>query len=319
MSQPALKTDPANRLGGTVLISQGSGWMRPTGVFLPGAGLDGDSKLTVLLWFHGYYVSGISHLFYREATKLLSAVLGSKKRLVLIAPHLGWFQTKTQTDYNAGVLGGGKNTETYLDQVLDALYDWHLQNRPDGAAASDAEAPAKFQIADLYLAGHSGGGGGIRNSAGALGHYRDALRECWGFDCLYGRGQSWYEWATTQKGKPLYFYYGQGTKPSDNADVLGFWKLVYGTPRSAPPPGRASNVFLAPALTGTESDSVAFQSADDLRQKAKPANRYEQIRWQVDPLLDDPKKYWPTLVKLGLKGHYQVVSDLLSPRIQQSL
>jgi hypothetical protein len=39
----------------------------------------------------------------------------------------------------------------------------------------------------------------------------------------------------------------------------------------------------------------------------------------VDPLLDDSSKYWSTIIAEGLKGHYKVVSDLLSPRISQSL
>jgi hypothetical protein len=83
--------------------------------------------------------------------------------------------------------------------------------------------------------------------------------------------------------------------------------------------GSGFTVFLAPALRGTELDQVAFQSAEDIQRKAKPGNRYEAIRKKVDPLLDDPQKYWRTLMAEGLKDHYPVVSELLAPRIRQSL
>jgi hypothetical protein len=64
---------------------------------------------------------------------------------------------------------------------------------------------------------------------------------------------------------------------------------------------------------------VAFQSSEDIKAKAKSGNRYEEIRKKVDPLLDDPTKYWPAIIRLGLKGHYQVVSQLLGSRITQSI
>lgn len=91
-------------------------------------------------------------------------------------------------------------------------------------------------------------------------------------------------------------------------------------PRSPiPAAGRLRNLFLAPALPGTELDMVAFQSTDEILAKAKAGNRYEEVRRIVDPLLDNPDKYWTTLVKEGLKGHYRVVSELLGPRIKQSI
>src|SRR5262249_24441608 len=122
MSNLVLEKDDSNPIGGTVLISKGSGWKRPTGVFLPDHGFVGDHQaLTVLLWFHGYFVKDIRSLFYKEDTKILQAVLDSKKRLVVVAPHLGWHKTKTESDYSASALGGGKTCELYLDQVLGAL------------------------------------------------------------------------------------------------------------------------------------------------------------------------------------------------------
>ncbi len=317
MSNLVLEKDDSNPIGGIVLTSKGSGWKRPTGVFLPDPRIVGDHKaLTVLLWFHGHYVKDIPFLFYKEETKILQAVLNSKKRLVVVAPHLGWYKTSKDTDYNASALGGGKTCEQYLDQVLGALAEWYLTTLID----IGPKPSPKFQIAELYIAGHSGGGGGIRSSVASLGTYKAQLRECWGFDCLYGSGDVWYEWARAQGRMPLYFYFGRGTKPGFNGDVLGLWKRAYGTPKRPLQIGaRMLNLYLAPTLPGAEMDMVAFQSAEDIKAKARAGNRYEEIRKQVDPLLDDPTKYWSTIMTLGLKGHYQVVSEFLGPRIRQSL
>lgn len=321
MSKLALVEDSNNPWGGTVLLSQGNGWIRPTGVFVPDAGFTTSHEVvTVLLWFHGYRVKDVPYLFYNEATKILKAVIESRKDVILVAPHLGWHQNKQNTNYDATALGGGKRCEQYLDQVLGALTDWYVNTFIAGEIDQIGGSFPKFQIADLYVAGHSGGGFGITSAVAALGGYKDRLRECWGFDCLYGAGQTWYEWAKGQKGIPLYFYFGRGTRPADNGDVLGFWKRVYGTPKSPiPAAGRLRMVHLAPALPGTELDMVAFQSAEDIKAKGKPGNRYEEVRQKVDPLLDNPGKYWSTIIDEGLMDHYPVVSDLLGPRIKQSL
>lgn len=319
MSQPALQEDRSNSIGGIVLKSVGNGWLRPTGVFLSDLSMIGDgAPLTVLLWFHGHRVRDIAALFYQEQTRLLPAVLAAKKRLILVAPHLGWFQTREKTDYNASALGGGSTTALYLDQVLGALSDWYGASvNPPG---KDPVPTPRFTLGDLYVAGHSGGGTGIRASVAALGGYQAMLRECWGFDCLYAPGQTWYEWAKARGGIPLYFYYGDGTTPADRADVLGFWRLVYGTLNRPLPVGqRMLNVFLAPSLPGTEIDRVAFQTSQDIKRKGRPGNRYEEVRLKVDPLLDNTSAYWSALLREGLFGHYRVVSELLGPRIRQSL
>ena len=319
MSNLVLEKEKSNPMGGIVLTSKGSGWKRPTGVFLPDPGIVGDHRaLTVLLWFHGHFVKDIPSLFYKEDTKILQAVLDSKRRLVVVAPHLGEFKTKTDSDYNASALGGGKTCEQYLDQVLGALAEWYLTTLID--IDVESKPPPKFQIAELYIAGHSGGGDAIISSVASLGAYKDKLRECWGFDCLYGSGASWASWARARGGMPLYFYFGTGTTPAKNGDVLGFWRQVYGTLKRPLPLGsRMLNLYLAPALPGTELDRVAFQFSEDIMAKPAPPGSYEDVRKTVDPLLDDTSRYWSTIIAKGLKGHYQVVSELLGPRIRQSL
>jgi hypothetical protein len=320
MSKLVLAEDKSHKGSGFVLLSKGSGWIRPTGVFVPDAGFTSSHEVvTVILWFHGHRVKDAPYLFYQEATQLLKAVSESKRDVILVAPELG-LRDKTHAEYNASALGGGSKTQQYLDQVLGALSDWYDRTFIAGEIAQMGGEPTKFQLANLYIAGHSGGGTGIISSVAALGSYKDRLRECWGFDCLYGDGQSWFQWAKARTGIPLYFYFGKGTKPSDNADVLGFWKRVYGTPKSPiPAAGRLRNVFLAPALQGAELDMVAFQSTEDILAKAKSGNRYEEVRRIVDPLLDNSDRYWPALIKEGLKDHYPVVSEFLCPRIRQSI
>jgi hypothetical protein len=318
VSTLALKTDPKNKIGGIALQSTGPGWKRPTGVFFRDLSVVGDgAPLTVVLWFHGHRVRDISALFYEEATRLLPAVLASGKRVVLVAPHLG-LKSATVSEYDASVLGGGKNTEIYLDQVLQGLSNWYDATvNPPGR---DRVPTEKFTLGDLYVAGHSGGGTGIRSSVAALGGYKKNLRECWGFDCLYAAGQTWHQWARSQGGIPLYFYFGDGTKPSDGGNVLDFWRLVYGTLKNPLPVGsRMTNVHLAPGLLGVEMDRVAFQASEDIKFRNRPGNRYEEIRLKVDPLLDNTSKYWSTILDAGLFGHYRVVSDLLGPRLSQSL
>jgi hypothetical protein len=316
MSNPVLEKDKSYKGVGTVLTSIGSGWIRPTGVFLPDFEFTSHRNvITVLLWFHGWWVKDIPHLFYQDDTKILPAVLQSKRHIVLVAPHLGWHASDS-SDFSAAALSG--KTEKYLDQVLAALYDWYKSGLID--IDLDKYPPPRFQISDLYLAGHSGGGDAIRNSVASLGAYKDTLRECWGFDCLYGKGASWAEWARSQGGMPLYFYFGQGTSPAKNGDVLGFWKRVYGTPKSPLSLGsRMLNVYLAPALPGTALDTIAFQFSEDIKAKRAPGNRYEEVRRKVDPLLDDPGSYWSTIIAEGLFDHYPVVSALLGPRISQSI
>jgi hypothetical protein len=319
MSNAVLEKDKNNPGGGTVLLSKGSDWIRPTGVFLPDSALNGNqTALTVLLWFHGHFIEDVPALFYKEDTKILQAVVDSGKPVVLVAPWLGWWQDESHTSYSAGALGGGKKTEQYLDQVLTALADWYPTRLID--IDLDKKPPLKFQVGELYVGGHSGGGSAIMSAVASLGRFRESLRECWRFDCLYGSGESWAVWARSMGGMPLYFYFGRGTQPAFKGDVLGFWKRVYGTPKSPLPLGRRMlNLYLAPALPGTALDMVAFRFSDDIKAKPAPGNRYEEVRRLVDPLLDNPATYWPTIIKAGLKSHYEVVSDLLGPRIRQSI
>jgi hypothetical protein len=312
MSQDAgtFEVIPQNQFGGTVLTSKGNGGMRPTGVFLPPQFPSRVGQATVLLWFHGYYIGGVRDLFFKEATNLLRCVSLSGKDVVLIAPFLGDFETRTNTTYRPGVLGAG-SCEDYLDAVLGDLNAWYRSKFID---LDDG-----FRIENLYLAGHSGGGVGLVAAAGTLGAYRAMLQECWFFDTLYEPASTWAAFAARNADIPHYFYFGTGTAPGFNGDVNEFWRLVYGTPKRPRPGGPSRNVKLAPALPGVALDRDAFQSVDEIRQKIHPTNPYERARSEVDPLLDQPDAYWKALKDRGVFTHYQVASQLLAPRLRQSL
>src|SRR5690349_2902950 len=109
----AFEEIPQNQFGGTVLASEGTKGMRPTGVFLPPQFSYRVGQATVLLWFHGFYINGVRKLFFEEATNLLRCVALSGKDVVLIAPYLGDYE-KDATTYNASKLGAS-TCKDYLD------------------------------------------------------------------------------------------------------------------------------------------------------------------------------------------------------------
>jgi hypothetical protein len=303
-----VEDDKASRIGLT-LLSKGSTCMKPTSVFLPTKHAVGSRELNVILWLHGYYIESNGYLFRKEDTKVRQGVENSGKDFVVIAPFLGEVQPDGtgKAAYSANAFSG-TGCQRYLEQIVEALGRWLR-------TCYGTAAPSNLTIKNLVVAGHSGGGTHMLKAVDALDDLKSKLRECWGFDCLYGSGKTWADWAGKQ-GINLYFYFGLGTRPGTGGQPLEFWKEAYGTPKQ-PKPSRMRNVFLAPAVTGVELDRAAFQSVEEIKQKAKPGSRYEEIRKEVDPLLDDETKYWAK-IKPNMKGHYAVAADLLGPRIAQS-
>ena len=307
MSKCELLAEKDSKVDGVTLFSKDGTCMKPTGVYLPPIH-KATNKVNVVLWMHGFYVHNIRFLFQKDHTFVRQAVLDSKKDVVLIAPFLG-YKDKDKSgawvgEYGVGELGGHVGCQRYLEQVLQAL--------------ADNQGISKIEVDNLILAGHSAGGGSVKTVSGALGTFDSKAKEFWGFDCLYGAASKWDVWVRGLSGAKVYFYFGDGTKPSDNADVLGVWKLGFGTtsdPIQAS--ARVRNMFLAPALPGAEVDLVAFQTPEEIQKKARAANPYEIARAKLDPLLDDPKKYWPALLP-QVKHHYQVASELLCPRLKQT-
>jgi hypothetical protein len=91
--------------------------------------------------------------------------------------------------------------ERYLDAVLATLRTHH--------SAFSASPP---KIGQIVLACHSGGGRVMVDIATASGAYNNRIKECWGFDCLYNKGDEkrWAGWARTHPASSLFVHYGSG-------------------------------------------------------------------------------------------------------------
>jgi hypothetical protein len=64
-------------------------------------------------------------------------------------------------------------------------------------------------VGNIILAAHSGGGSAMLRLARSRQRSTANIRECWGFDCLYGEGVSklWADWAAATPGARLYVHY----------------------------------------------------------------------------------------------------------------
>lgn len=307
MSQCKFIADDKATVQGTTLFAEGKhACTKETGVYLPPNHQDKSSNLNVILWLHGYYVKSVRNLFNPGSdyeTTLRQSVLASKKDVVLVAPWLG-YRDHSGGSIGLGKLGGGKGCQLYLEEILTALGDF--------------QGAKNLQINTLIVAGHSAGGLMMRDAVGAFGSLKQNLKECWGFDCIYGPAGTWSEWIRANKTKvKLYFYIANGSNKISAVDLI---KMVNGTLKKPNFDHSRQNIFMAPALKayGTLIDRIAFQSTEEFQVKFA-TDAYELIRKEVDPLLDDPKsgRYWQKIYPY-LKGHFEVVRDLLTPRIQQS-
>ena len=307
MSQCKFAVDDKATVQGTTLFAEGKhACTKETGVYLPPNHQDKSDRLNIILWIHGYYVTGIKNIFSPSSDfepTLRQSVLASKKDVVLIAPWLGYKDLK-RGSIGLGTLGEGKGCQLYLEEVLAALGDF--------------KGIKNLQINTLIIAGHSAGGLMMRDAVKTLGGLKPHLKECWGFDCIYGPASTWSEWIRTKKTKvKIYLYIANGSNKVSAVDLL---KLVNGTIKKPIFDPNRQNIFLAPALKahGTLIDRIAFQSYQDFQTKFI-TDAYEWMRKETDPLLDDPRpgKYWLKTLPY-LKGHFEVVRDLVCPRIEQS-
>ena len=209
-----LKAYPIQTIPGLTLFSEpDNACLKPTAVYLPPKYMETKKKvLNVVLWLHGFYVKNHKFLFFNDAARVREQVLRSGKDVVLVAPFLGDEEVDKEGnfygDYSVKDLGGGKWGERYLDGVLEAL-----------AKSQKPPFPPAFDVKNLVIACHSGGGAGMRKLVGTLGKYRSKLQECWGFDCLYGAKAEpddatfWYQFVSGKEGRPLYVVYGRSTAP----------------------------------------------------------------------------------------------------------
>jgi hypothetical protein len=131
-----------------------------------------------------------SFLFREEINK-------SGKNVILAVPTLGPFA-------EVGKLKEAGGIQDFLDRVLDGL--WR-----SGPHAGLANRPT---IRHLILAAHSGGGVPLRRLAQVLGDddvFKEKLKECWGFDSIYGvkdrDAEFWSDWARGHAGTKVAMFY----------------------------------------------------------------------------------------------------------------
>ena len=183
-----------------------------TGIFIPDGYLSG-AAVDLVLYLHGFKADAIK----REAIDqywnsrrfrygaLREGVNASARNMVLVAPTLG-----SRSEAGSLVKPGG--LDAYLNQVLTALSAYGPQSRA-------VMAP---RLNNLIFACHSGGGWPMRQMAGGQDRVLGQLRECWGFDCTYNRGDDafWAGWARARPNARVYIYYVSGSKTAPIAESL---------------------------------------------------------------------------------------------------
>ncbi len=170
-----------------------------TGIFLPEGYVPG-ATVDVLLYLHGHKSAKLrrqtieqywnSQRFPYSAFR--EGVNASQRNVILVAPSLG-------SRSEAGRLLRPGGLDAYLEQVLAALHAYgphrHRGTTPD--------------LGNLILVCHSGAGWPMRQLAGGRERALARVRECWGFDCTYNRGDDafWAGWARTRSHATVYIYY----------------------------------------------------------------------------------------------------------------
>jgi hypothetical protein len=313
------KEKPQNTsLKGATLFAHGEGCIAPTAVYVSEKH-GKTSAWNVILWFHGHHVKDIEKNAFGPDiqggdNKLRESVDAAGQDVVLIVPFLGFKSGKVDRGYGLGnMTKGGIGVKEYLDQVLGLI---GKSQGSDGVSSTDIDR--------LVLACHSGSDYLMRAATGQLGDdlKKSKLKQCWGFDCINSDGQKFGTWADGLPGVSFYFYVASGS--IDYGHFPSHLIYAYGTPQKPRKPPMAK-VFLAPGVNvpdlGFVPDDQVIETSDAIKQKQQAKqvlSAYEKMRFEVDPLLDAKKGEWASAVKKhNLKGHYELVQDLVKPRIER--
>jgi hypothetical protein len=197
--------------------------------------------VTVIVWFHGFYVNKrhtLLHDLAGKEVKLLENLKGCPiDELIFIAPWMGYVQESLEfvlddhkekiplrkkdgtiipdkfqmrnigsPQYRGVEAQLAKSADDYLAKVLEGLANF-LVSKGQALKSSDGKEAKAFVIKNLILACHSGGGVAMRAFIGGLGGSNTtALKGSWCFDCLYGDGDADF-WFKAAKTAPFYDYY----------------------------------------------------------------------------------------------------------------
>ena len=183
-----------------------------TGIFIPD-GYAAGATADLILYLHGFKAEAIKRQAidqYWNAQRfpygaLREGVNASGRNVILVAPTLG-----SRSEAKRLVERGG--LDAYLAQVLAAL-------NAHGPSRRASSAPS---LGNLIFACHSGGGWPMRQIAGGSDRALARLRECWGYDCTYNKGDDtfWAGWARARPNARVYIYYIAGSPTARLAEAL---------------------------------------------------------------------------------------------------
>jgi hypothetical protein len=183
-----------------------------TGIFIPDDYAPG-AAVDLILYLHGHKAEKIRRLAidqYWDSQRfpygaLREGVNASGRNVILVAPTLG-----SHSEAKRLLEPGG--LDAYIAQVLAALH-------AHGPSRRASSAPS---LGNLIFACHSGGGWPMRQLAGGSAQALARLRECWGYDCTYNKGDDafWAGWARARPNARVYIYYIAGSPTARLAEAL---------------------------------------------------------------------------------------------------
>jgi len=240
MAKPTLKSndytkDPTS----FTLETDDSYFIRETVAYVKGTPATHAEAVTVIVWFHGFYVNNRTTLFNDLPGKEVKLLANLKscpiKELIFIAPFMGYVKPAEfvldkdkqkipvrnkkgeiipdrfqmwnpgSTQYRDVEAKLGKEADNYLAKVLEGLANF-LDSQGQALKTSDGKGASAFTIKNLIVACHSGGGVAMRAFVSGLGNNNTAaLKGSWCFDCLYENPKFWFNQATN--AAPFYVYY----------------------------------------------------------------------------------------------------------------
>ena len=196
-----------------------------TGIFIP-EGYRPQPQVDLILYLHGFKqrpsltIDGYWDKREFPYFSLREGLNEGRKNVILVAPTLG---PRSQT----GWLTKPGGFSRYLDQLMTAL-------ATHGPHKDMGQSP---RPGNIILSCHSGGGWPMRQLALSGDLYTTQIKECWGFDCTYNRGDDteWARWAKSRPSAALYIYYIANSRTETLSLALQRQK--------------APNVFVAPSRT----------------------------------------------------------------------
>lgn len=195
---------PAQSLYVNIALGSESPARPMTGLFIP-PDYQPQPQVDLVLYLHGFKPQGHADLtidrYWNSGSfpywPLRERLAEGRKNLLLVAPTLGPHSQTNKLTQPGGL-------DTYLAQVLAAL-------AAHGPYRNTGQTP---RLGQLILACHSGGGLPMRQLALSNNRAAQQIRECWGFDCTYNRGDDteWARWARARPESRLFIYCLAGTR-----------------------------------------------------------------------------------------------------------